>query len=240
MVIKKNHFLAAIALLVAMTGFTSCLKNNVQPQRPISSMVVMNVAAVTFDLDTYLNGTKAAALSGLKFNGAAGVVIDPGTYTVLLKPVGKDSTVASLSATYDTSVYYTHLIYGAPTKIFRIDETPNFTQDGLSGSKVNIRFFHMGENIGAVDFYLNDTKVFSNRTYEDFTSGGSAYLKLSQIDQPASSVKLTVKLAGTETVVATSTENAQLFAGAIYTSYLGGVNGNTGTLKPIVHLREHR
>lgn len=233
MVTKKNHFLAAIALLLAITGLTSCLKNDTQPQKPYFYMAVINAAPVPYALDAYINNTKTGG--NIVFNSGMLLTPEPGTINLSFKAYNKDSVVATEITPYDTLKYYTHLIYGnAPISMYVIDETNNFTND-LSANQAHVRFYNLSPNTGSVDVYINDTKVYSARTYEDFVYTDS-FNQLSHLN--TGTVKLTVKAAGTDTVIATK-ENVTLNNGIIYTMFLSGLSGSTDTLKPAINILSH-
>lgn len=233
MVTKKNHFLAAIALLLAITGLTSCLKNDTQPQKPYFFMAVINAAPLPYALDVYINSTKTSG--NVVFNSGLLLTPEPGTINLSFKPYNKDSLVATEITQYDTLKYYTHLVYGnAPASVYVIDETDNFTND-LSTNQAHVRFYNLSPNIGSVDIYVNDTKVYTGRTFEDFVYTDT-FNKLSHLN--TGTVKLTAKAAGTDTVIATK-ENVTLENGKIYTMFVSGLSGNTDTLKPSINILSH-
>lgn len=231
MVTMKNRIWAMLALVVAITGLSSCLKNNTTPQKPYTTLVFFGGAPVAYAADILVNNTKAA--SNLKYTTAGGINVDPGSLKVDFKKEGGDSLLATTTGSYDTLGYYTHILYGqAPLEVYTIDERLPFSE--LSTEKSNIRFFNLSPDIGDVDLYINDTKISSNRTYRDFLGG--IYDDFMPVD--ANTVTIRVKAAGADTEIAVKTD-VQLAKGYPHTICLTGLSGETGDFKPNISVLNH-
>jgi hypothetical protein len=95
----------------------------------------------------------------------------------------------------------------------------------LTNDKAYYRFFHASPNAGAVDIYIDNIKVQSSRMLADNT-GYDAFNKFSATAFGSHDIQ--IKLAGTETVIASLTY-VDLQVGNAYTFYLKGLEGGAGT-----------
>jgi hypothetical protein len=220
---KKYRLLAAAALVVIVTGFSACLKSdNPEPQRPWANVLFVN-AFVGPDLDVSNAGTK---LNNEAFGLGDLMLKQPyrGVYDFTYKKYNADSLIASTGPiTIDSLAYYTMVVYGQqPVRVRALRD--DFT--GLTNDKINFRFFHLSPNTPAVDLYLNDTKIDSNVVYESGIRPTFSALT-SSLYNP----RLSVKLAGTNTEVATTNSsdlNVGVQPGGVYTFFLTGLTGATG------------
>lgn len=229
MVTMKNRIWAMLALVVAITGLASCLKNNTTPQKPYTTLVFFSGAPVTYAADILVNNTKAA--SNFAYSTGTGFNFDPGSMKIDFKK--GDSLLATTTGLYDTLGYYTHILHGqSPIDVYTINERLPFSE--LSTEKSNIRFFNLIPDIGQVDLYINDTKVSSNRTYLDFQGG--IYDDFIPVD--ANTVTIRVKGAGVDTEIAVKTD-VPLAKGYPHTICLTGLSGETGDLKPKLSVLNH-
>jgi hypothetical protein len=141
-----------------------------------------------------------------------------------LRKKGGDSLVVSNTTNYDSTSYYTYIAYGTST-VKSVTIKSDFTGSDLN--KINIRFLHLSENAGPVDVYIGNEKIDSNRTLlQNPTSEQSTRFK--QFNSFSVVDKVTIKAAGTETVLAS---NASLAIGSfrnnnVYTIYLTGTKGS--------------
>jgi len=227
---NPNIFRLSIALAVVATIFSSCLKTDPPaPTTPPTYISVMHLAPSSPSLDVYFDNNKVstAPLAPLNVTTAYNAV-DRGYYAIKFKKAAGDSSVAEIpSAQYDSLSFYTIFLYNlstnGPVKAVRFKD--DFTDVIANPTKPFYRFYHVSPNTGAVDFYINDVKLESSRQYADnvgfdprnkFLVGQTDYNKME------------VKLAGTDTVIA-SLQNAYMTAGNAYTIYLKGLEGGTGT-----------
>lgn len=231
MVTKKNRIWAMLALVVAITGLASCLKNESTPNKPYTTLVFFSAVPVSYATDIWINNTKAA--SNMTYATGGGFNADPGSLKVDLKRSSGDSLLATTTGSYDTMGYYTHFMYGvSPIDVYKIDEATTFSD--LSTSKSNVRFFHMSTDVGPVDFFINSNKVSSSRQYRDFLSG--MYDEFQPVD--AGAVTITVKAAGKDSTIAT--KNDVTFAqGYPHTIVLTGLSAQTGDFKPKISVLNH-
>ena len=221
---KKYRLLAAAAALIAITGFSACLKdNNVTPQRYPANILFVNAFLGT-NMDVYDDTQK---LNTKIFSLTDNLLLHQpytGYYSFTFKKTGADSVVASTTAfRYDSTSYYTILIYGDSTHAYVAPMQDDF--ENAKTDRINIRFFHLSPNTPAVDLYLGDTKVDSNVVFRGGVRDDFSALNL-QLNNP----KLVVKLAGTSTVVAQN-DNPKfpISVGNVYTIMLTGFSNRSVT-----------
>lgn len=222
---------AVAALLAMVTGFTACLKTeNTTPSRPVAAFVVINGITSAAKLDFYDNSTKvkdsiSTGFAGYNYQAYGGY------HLFDLKRYATSTTVVSTSAAnYDSLTYYTLVAFGDSTSPVFYPIEDDF--EGANNSNLNIRFWNLSPNIGAVDVYLNTTKIDSNRTFS-LSRPSSVFKALTTVSTATS---ITIKKAGTETIVATNNSSStQLTTGSVYTIFLtGDANVTSGTLAPYV------
>lgn len=225
---KPNILGWSCTMIAAVLVLTGCLKSpdNITQPPATAYVSIMHLAPTAPSLDVFFNDTKvsnAAFAPGTVTTGYNAV--EKGAFAVIFKKAGSDSIVASISpAQYDSLNYYTLLIYnqqaGGAASATRIrDDFSTLTND-----KSYYRFFHASPNTGAVDLYIDNIKIQNNRMLADNT-GYDALNKFSATTSGSHDIQ--VKLAGTETVIATLTYT-DLQPGNAYTFYLKGLEGGTG------------
>ncbi|WP_343690521.1 DUF4397 domain-containing protein [Chitinophaga sp.] len=228
----SKRFGAVAALLAMVTGFTACLKteNNTTPSRPVAAFVVINGISSAAKLDFYDNSTKikdsvSTGFAGYNYQAYGG------THIFDLKRFATSTTVVSTNAaTYDSLTYYTLVAFGDSTSPVFYPIKDDFSS--ASTGKLNIRVWNLSSNIGPVDVYLNTTKVDSNVTF----SMARPITTFKALTTVSNANSITVKKAGTETIVATNNgSTTSLSTGGVYTIFLtGDVNTTSGSLAPYV------
>jgi hypothetical protein len=227
----SKRFGAVAALLAMVTGFTACLKTeNTTPSRPVAAFVVINGISSAAKLDFYDNSSKikdsiSTGFAGYNYQAYGG------THIFDLKRYATAATVVSTSAaTYDSLTYYTLVAFGDSTSPVFYPIKDDFT--GANTSNLNIRVWNLSSNIGPVDVYLNSTKVDSNVTFS-MARPSTAFKALTTV---SSATSITVKKAGTETVVAINNgSTTSLSTGGVYTIFLtGNATSISGSLAPFV------
>ncbi|GAA0545395.1 DUF4397 domain-containing protein [Chitinophaga japonensis] len=225
----KKYRLWAAALAVTVTGFTACLKSddNVTPQRPQAAYVFLNASTYSAGVDIFHNSTKLTNNGPFKFGAIDDYYTYGGTQEFVFKAGGKDSTVGSILANFDSTKYYTMVIYGENPQVRAVEN--DFTN--ASNTKVNYRFYQLSPSEGAVDLFIDGKKVDSMRSYD----GGALRSGFMQLD-PVGTSRLTVKAAGTDSVLAENTSPLYpLQTGGVFTIYYTGLKGTTGDYKPTVN-----
>ncbi|HEY8896730.1 MAG TPA: DUF4397 domain-containing protein [Niastella sp.] len=230
---SKKAFLSLGALAFLMVTLSGCLKEaqntTVSPRTYVS---LLHLAPWSPAVDVYFDNSKATT-SAISFGMVSPNYssLEPSAFSISFKKASGDSVVASLgTAIYDSLRYYTLLLYN-------IDQTHVAAariQDDysvLTSDKAYYRFFHMSPDLGDVDVYFDNTRVQSSRSYADNTAG-SFYNEYSPISP--NTVSVTIKKAGTDSVVATGSSSVYFTPGDAFTLYLKGVSGGTGSLKPTV------
>ncbi|MHA4807693.1 DUF4397 domain-containing protein [Flavitalea flava] len=226
---RKNKWTAAIYWTIILgilgLGFTGCAKSSSTSTNTVATFVTaMNLAPYAPSTEIYLNGSKStvAIPSGSYLNGYSR--LNPAIYDIQFKVAGSDSLLAQIPASiYDSVKFYTLLLYNTTVngtaKAAKIaDDFSNITT--ASGF---YRFFNMCPDAPLVDFYLNTTVSDPNRAVADNVSRTS--LNLFKPVNPAS-YTLKVKVAGTDSVLATMTDFNPAAANA-YTIFFTGKPNNT-------------
>ncbi|MFB6453630.1 DUF4397 domain-containing protein [Chitinophaga sp. Hz27] len=227
MLTKKNRVWAIIVLIAATMGLTSCLKNNIDTtnSRPMYWMYVLNASTFSPGMDFYDNGTKANT-TAFAYDGKSEYYGYGGQHEYKLTVTGKDSVLTVSTKVLDSLKYYTFVVYGTnPVK-------SSFIYNDLttcSSSAINFRFYNLSQNLGPVDVYLGTQKVLSNQAFADgyFESG---FQQLTNVSDASS---MTIKLAGTDSVVAKNTNMyyGSLQTAGVYTGYIAGTPNSTGNDK---------
>lgn len=221
-----------LVLILSTTFLSSCLKSSTSQPEKLTYLYLMHMATTAPAVDLYF-GTEKASQNSISFNTISGSYtgIRPATFDVTYKKGGGDSVVATIpTAVYDTSMPYTMLLFsdasgeGQATRI--LDNV-----EGLSTEKVNFRFWHLAHDIGPVDISIGTNLVDENRTLADNVNGITYNRFSNQID--AGTYTITVKEAGTETVVA-ELKDVDLLKGATYTIFLKGSATGTGVQEKAV------
>lgn len=224
---KTNLLLRVTGFGVLIILFNSCLKSR-EPElsTPKAYVSLMHLAPTAPSLDVYFDNNK---VSNTPFNPGTVTsgynAIDKGTYVIRFKKASSDSLVAEAPVThYDSLGFYTIIIYNeqvnGSAKVIRIKD--DFR--GLETTKPYYRFFHTSPNTAAVDLYIDDVKIESDRTHVD-NAGGDQLNKF--IATTSGQHTIQARAAGTGTVLATT--NAELIPGNAYTFYLKGLEGNNDT-----------
>lgn len=213
---------------VLATGLSGCLKTT-SPQSsttPVAYISIMHLAPLAPSTDVYFNDVNVLnqSLPPLNYFNSYGS-ISPGTFDVKFKAAGTDSLMASLpSAQYDSLNFYTLILYNDAqdsTRAARVHD--DFSS--LTSSSFLYRFFNMSPDAPAVDCYLDSTRIASSRQTADNIA--SSYYDEFQSYTPGT-YALTVKAAGTDSVLATLYGNT-FIAGNAYTIFLRGLSNGTGT-----------
>jgi hypothetical protein len=227
MQISKRKTLIWSLAAIMLAGLSSCLKNDssVEPPKPQSYVSIVNMSYRAPAVEVYFGGEKVTAPMNPGTFFSRYSPIDPAILNVSFKKSSSDSLVASLppSQIYDSSSFYTLLLYDQPfggAAAVRLQD--DFSQ--LSSSKTHFRFFNMVPELTAVDLYLNSTKVAANRSPAD-NADIPQYNEFMPYEGNVYS--LTVKAAGTDSVVATQS-TVDLSNAYAYTIMLKGRPGGTG------------
>jgi hypothetical protein len=232
--VRKNAFLFLGALSFLTVLLSGCLKEaqntTVSPRTYVS---LLHLAPWSPSVDVYFDNTKATSTAiGFGMVSPNYSALEPAAFAITFKKATTDSLVASLSsAVYDSLRYYTLLLYNTDkdhVAAARIQDDYSV----LTADKAYYRFFHMSPDLGEVDVYFDNNKIEQSRSYADNIAVSSFYNQYTGITPNTHAI--TVKKAGTDSVVATGSASVPLTAGVAFTLYLKGVSGGTGALKPTV------
>ncbi|MET3880093.1 DUF4397 domain-containing protein [Chitinophaga sp. OAE865] len=235
MLTKKNRVWAVVALLTGIIGFSSCLKNdnNYTPQRPQAQIAILGSSTSMIPGIFYDNDQKVTETE-FNYNFYARYAVYGGLHKFDLKKKGGDSLFTSTTYNFDSTQYYTYLIWDkAPVRsaIIKTDQS-NYSRD-----KIGIRFLNLSQNAGPVDVYIGAEKIDSNRVYFDGNVSAASAFKLYSSFSTGSSIS--IKEAGTTNELA-KVSGADLRIGNFntgyyYTIYLMGVKGSSGTDKLVTN-----
>lgn len=218
-----------VILGVLSVGFAGCVKSNSVSTNTVATFVsAMNLAPYAPSTEIYLNGSKSTVAIPPGGYTTAYSRLNPAIYDVQFKVAGSDSLLAQIPASlYDSVRFYTLILYnrtagGAASAVKIADDFSNITT--ASGF---YRFFNMCPDAPNVDLYLNTTKSESSRSIAD--NVGYQSLNLFKPLNPAS-YNIQVKLAGTDSVLATMNDFNPAAANAYTLFFSGKVNSTTNPL----------
>jgi hypothetical protein len=227
----KTNIPGSVIAFAAALALSGCLKSpsDPAPLTPKTFLSILYLAPTATEVDIYFDDKK---VSNNPFPPGTVTTIynelEKGTFAVRFKKSGADSLVAQVPlALYDSMKYYTIFVYNqqanGPANAFRI--TDDFSNLRADMTKPYYRFFHSSPNVGPVDLYIDNIKVESGRT-----NGDNTQLDILNkfLGTTADIHTVQVKLAGTDTVIATG-HNFEFVAGNAYTLYLKGLEGGTGS-----------
>jgi hypothetical protein len=159
-------------------------------------------------------------------NGGAYMPITPGTRNIKVSPDSGRTNVINATLQFDALKAYTVVAYdtllasGTPA-LRSVQLSDNLTPP--TGTNVHVRFLHLAPLAPAVDLTLlrtsaatPDSVTLTNRTYLGATPNATALSTFAPIPG-GTAYTLRVKLAGTQTVVATFNLGATLSSGRIIT-----------------------
>ncbi|MBW8684884.1 DUF4397 domain-containing protein [Chitinophaga rhizophila] len=232
MTITKIRVWAMLALVIVATAFTSCLKtDNPTPQRPQAGFGVINAILTNRQMDFYDQGQKVNTNPINTSSLLVPYVVYGGVHIFAFKAVGQATDLATTTYRVDSMTYNTIIAWGDSTQTYMRAVKDDFTS--AKDDKVNFRFFHLSPNIPAVDLYLDNQKVDSNRTY---VGGGNFDFTFKQPKNSIYSNNIKVKLAGTDSVLVENTSPAQTFQpNRVYTIVLSGDKSFTDVRKLVVN-----
>lgn len=215
-------------MIILSTFGTSCSKaGSTLTTTPVTYLSLINEASYSGATSVYLNDTLATTSGGIAagtFSPKYGTV-HPGFYDVKFEAASSGNLLSEIpSSDFDTLNFYTLILYntagGATVQSVKVWD--DFST--LSTINANYRFFNLSPDEPKVDLYLNNTIVSSNRTIADNASN-TLYNAFSPT--PAGAYAVTVKAAGTDSVITTLSSNAVMTNGNAYTIFLGGQIGSS-------------
>lgn len=229
---KASIFLWSVIALLGVT-LTGCLKTSEpQPQAAKAYVSMMHLAtkAPAFPVQIYFNDTLVS--SSFDPGGVSQTYspVNTGIFAIKFKKNNSDSLIASIpAAIYDSLGFYSIVLYNEPagTGVNAMMVEDDFSD--LTLDKPYFRFWHLSPSVndlGLVDLYIDNNKVFSQRSladnefsgyYNGFTASTAGYHKF----------EAKVNINGADSVLYTL-DNVNLLAGNAYTLYLAGNVGGTG------------
>lgn len=234
---KKIFGLALATVALA----TSCKDKFEQPKN-YSSFAVIHASP---DLPSPNSDTLHVFVEDQRYTSSAGVVylasssylpVLSGSHTINIRRKGDAASalyVAPFTSDFAPGGIYSYFVYDTTTsataqaKVLKLRDT--LTLPPNTNSKV--RFLHLAPNGPAVDVTLlrtsvtpNDSVTLSNRTYVGATPNETTLAGFTQV--PRGNYTAKIKLAGTQTVVATvaanMTNGTNVTEGGIFTIYASG------------------
>lgn len=225
----KTGIAPIVGTLVAAILFSGCLKSDTPPpSNPKTYISLLHLAPTGPALDVYFNESKVSNAPFTPGSITSGYnAVDKGNYTVRFKKATSDSLVTEIPfAQYDSLAFYSIFLYNeqenGPVHALRIKD--DFL--GLENTKPYYRFFHGSPNTGAIDIYIDNVLLESDRTAAD-NVGMNILNKFTAISSGHHVID--VKLAGTDTVIATL--NTEFIPGNAYTLYLKGLENGVDNNK---------
>lgn len=228
---RQQFFWSFVALFCLVVGGWRCMKTgNSQTNAAVTYISVINAAYYGPAADMYMNGTLVTNSGGISPGTYSEqyATFAPASYDISFDKTGTDSVLYDIpSSLYDTTDFYTLILYnagpGGTGVIDGVKITDNFST--TSESSANYRFFNLSPDVPACDLYLNGTLIQSQRAPADNVT--NTLWDQFQTLSPATYI-ITVKVAGTDSVLATSASGVVLSTGNVYTIFLGGTNTAAG------------
>ncbi len=230
---SRQHFFWGTLALFCLTEGWSCSKaGGYQTTTAVTYVAVINAAPYGPSADIYLNGTVVSSSGGIPpgpySSSQAYATFAPGNYDVSFDKTGTDSVLYDIpSSPFDTSGFYTLILYNAgPGGTGVIDAakiTDNFSS--TSQTTANYRFFNLSPDVPSCDLYFNGTLVQMLRTPADNVS--NLLFDEFQTLSP-NSYTIVAKVAGRDSVLATTTTGVDLSTGNVFTIFLSGTNTASG------------
>lgn len=208
--------------LTLLFGWTGCMKTGATySQNAVTYLSLINEATYTGTANVFLNDTLITSAQGIAagtFSSQYGTV-RPGNYAVTFVSGTTDSTLGEIpTSSFDSSDFYTLILYnpaGSPGTSQAFKVWDDFST--ISTTAANYRFFNLCADYANVDLYMNNNLMQPGRA----TADNAANMSLNGFQSiTAATYTLTAKVAGTDSVVATTT--ASLTQGNAFTIFLGG------------------
>lgn len=232
MLTKKNRVWAVVALLTGIIGLSSCLKNdnNYTPPRQQAQVAILSSSAGMLP-GTFFDNDQKVTDKDFVYNFTASYAVFGGPHKFDLKKKGGDSLLTSTTFNFDSTQFYTYLIWNKNpirSTIIKVDQS-NYSRD-----KIGIRILNLSENAGPIDVYIGQEKIDSNRIYFNGDASGASVFKL--YNSFSANNSLVIKEAGTNTTLTSVSgpsdlKVGQFSAGNFYTIYLMGTKGSSGADK---------
>lgn len=222
--VTGNLFRVLVVALVVGT-LAGCMKTgtNSQNSTNISFVTLMHMAPFAPSAEVYFNGDKrTSAIAAGSFSTTYGRVT-PGNYKVTFKASGSNDSLSEIrSDSYDSLGFYTLVLFNrADSSLGSMKINDDFSS--LSMSSSNYRFFNFCPDAPAVDLFLNSSILQTSRRTAD-NEYNRLYNAFSTL--PPGGYSVTVKKAGTDSVIA-SASSVNLQAASAYTILLSGKKNST-------------
>ncbi len=226
---KTGILVSGITAIVLLFTLSSCLKSVDPPQQePAKAYIsIMHLAPTAPSLDVFFDTKKVSSSAFAPGNVTVAYnAVDKGAYSIIFKKAGADSVVTAVTPSqYDSLNFYTLFIHNVQTNgpVAAVRIRDDFSN--LTNNKPYYRFFHASPDTDAVDLYIDNAKVESNRIHADnvFSSTYNSFLATT-----SGYHNVQVKLTATGTVIA-SADNVDLVPGNAYTFYLRGLSNGVGS-----------
>ncbi len=220
---KAFFFLFASGALAA--GFSGCsISGSGGTNPPVSQFAYLQASPNAPNLDIYLNGSAVAY--NFPYTSDTGYFLaQPGIYNLQAVPTGTSTAILNTNISFSPGLGYSIFTIDSLSKIKAAVVVDSFTAP--SSDSARIRFFHFCTNQGSVDLGVTGvvTPWYSSRTFNDQATNAT----LDQfIEVPAATYNLEARITGVGTVVTTA-PGTVLQGGKVYTLFLKGFAGGTGT-----------
>lgn len=226
---KKTLF--AIFSIALVMGVASCnLNDNNNTTPPVAAVGFVN-ASPAASVDIYLNGSPV--VYGLHYGSDTGYYsVQAGSYTLSIDSAGTTTPRYNNTVSFNPSTTYSVFTFDS---LSHLQTAVVADSVGIpSADSVEARFFNFSPNSPAIDFAVNGTVLFSNRTYNDISSNPS-FAQFSYLAPGTYTAEL--RVAGTSTVLYST--SITVSGGKIYTFYAKGYVGDNGeeslSLGTVVH-----
>ena len=228
---RQQFIWGSLVLFCLAIGGWRCTKaGSSQTTTAVTYIAVINAAPYGPSADIYLNGTVVSSSGGIAPGNYshAYATFAPGNYDVQFDKTGTDSVLYDVpSSAYDTSGFYTLILYNASPGGAGVIDATKITDNFSSTSQTtaNYRFFNLSPDVPSCDLYLNGTLAQIQRAPADNVS--NLLFDEFQTLSP-NSYTIVAKVSGGDSVLATTSTGVDLSTGNVFTIFLSGTNTAAG------------
>ena len=210
-----------VLLMLSANFIISCSKEETNTNTDTASVMLIHASPDAPAVDIYKGTSKINSSSIVYAAAPTYFIVSTGNQSFDIKQAGTGvSLFSTATLPFTKNKAYSVFIVDSAVKASAIRFEDNLVAP--AAGKINFRMLHLSPNTANVDFILRsgaDSIALTNKAFKETTD-------LLAIDGKTYTIK--AKLAGTQTVVA-SASGIILSSGKIYTLFLKGFSGGTGT-----------
>jgi len=225
---KKYNFLIIIGLCILT--LSSCLKDDDNyPSQNYPPVTILNYYPKTTGVYYTVNGSPLNQVNP-EYKGISGFFAIPGNKSLQVIDRAENKNIVDTTFTFADSIAYSCFVYGTVEKptFIRVSDI------GLEnlGTKDGVRFFHLANNVGKVNFKIGTQEIDG---FEDRTIETPSTLAQTQIYRLANSGKFTITAEDEQGNVLAKIDDFELVQGRHYSFMLYGTKGSSDFPLGLMH-----